>query len=696
MTAAPSGGTLDGRVMVRRPRTLALSSPLPAVGDWRLRAVVAAMLVILALLVVTASAAAAPFVFAPPPGGSASVAYGDGFAYSDLVRAMRNGRVDRAVLDPERGEAEVWLSGGRREEVAYPPAGDLADRLTAAGARVEVRRRGGGRSLITMLLLSITAIAVLIWLIMRFSRRSRVEVPPTGDRPDSKAPASGDRRPQARFADVAGCDEAVDELREFVTFLRHPARFTRVGARIPSGLLLHGPPGTGKTLLARALAGEADVSFFAASGSEFMDRYVGVGASRVRQLFARARRLSGGAVVFIDELDAIGKRRSDAGDVGSSESDHTLNQLLVELDGFESSDRVVCVAATNRMELLDPALLRPGRLSRHVLIDLPSADGRRAILDVHARGKPLADDVELGRLAEGTAGCSGADLAEVLNEGAILAARADRDRITHADLEEAHLRVLAGPPRRSSPLTEAERKVVAHHEAGHALVAEFCATCDKTGRLTIRPRGRAAGLAVPTRRDRTLHSAQYVHEQMMVLLAGRAAERAVYGHVSSGAANDLQQANTLARRAITELGFSPRAGQLVDSMQGRMIRLAETTHQVIDEEVERMIAEAYRDAIAMVEHHREPLDRLARALLASEELDRLEIAAALGEPPQRRPGIRRPPGPRPEPALHRPEERARHPASPRRRVRRSLAPALAVVRTALTGRPERRGGAPIA
>jgi cell division protease FtsH len=531
-------------------------------------------------------------------------------------------------------------------------------------------------------------------MIMRLSRGPRVNMPGGDDVGATRTAPSAARRPVVRFTDVAGSEEAVEEVREFEEFLRKPERFSRVGAKVPSGLLLHGPPGTGKTLLAKALAAEAGVSFFAVSGSDFLERYVGVGAARVRELFARARRAENGAVVFIDELDAIGKRRSDASDAGSGERDQTLNQLLVELDGFEPRDRVVCVAATNRTELLDPALLRPGRLSRHVLVDLPSAEGRRAILEVHARDKPLEDDVELDRLADGTAGCSGADLADILNEGAILAGRAGRSLITQADVEEGHLRVLAGPPKRSSPLSEEERQVVAHHEAGHALVAEFCASCDKTGRLTIKPRGRAAGLAVAARRDRTLHSTQHVHEQLMVLLGGRAAERSVYGHVSSGAANDLQQANVLARRAVTEFGFSPRAGQLVDSTTGRMVRLAETTHRVIDEEVERMIAEAYRDAIAMIEDHRVQLDRLAGALLTSEELDRLEIADALGEPPPR-PPVRPEAGPRPEPALRRPEPTAPHVVTTRRRARRRLAPALAVVRTALVGRPDRHGGAPI-
>jgi cell division protease FtsH len=365
----------------------------------------------------------------------------------------------------------------------------------------------------------------------------------------------------------------------------------------------------------------------------------------------------------------------------------------VELDGFDPRQSVVCVAATNRMEVLDPALLRPGRLSRHVLVDLPSAEGRRTILGVHGRGKPFAEDVDLDRLAEGTAGSAGADLADLLNEGAIIAARAGRTRITQADLEEGHLRVLAGPEKRSSPLSEEERRIVAHHEAGHALVAEVCPSQDKTHRLTIRPRGHAAGLAVTASRDRTLHSTQHVHERLMVLLGGRAAERLIFGHVSSGAANDLEQANMLARRAVGELGFSPRAGQLVGGLGGRAVRLAESTHRVIDEEVERMIAEAYRDAIALVEEHRTQLERLARALIASEDLDRLEIAAALGEarPRQR---TRPHPGPRPAPALRQHAPATRRPARQRRPLAPRLAPALPAALAAFIGRADRTRRAP--
>ena len=459
---------------------------------------------------------------------------------------------------------------------------------------------------------------------------------------------------------------------------------------MPSGLLLHGPPGTGKTLLAKALASEAGVEFFAASGAEFVERYVGVGASRVRELFARARAAEEGAVIFIDELDAVGRKRSEGGHGGNDEHEHTLNQLLIEMDGFTGNERLVVVAATNRLDVLDAALLRPGRFSRQVAVELPNAEGRLSILGVHARGRPLAADIDLVEFADGTAGCSGADLREMLNEAAIMAARDGRAEVTREDLAEGHLRALAGPKRRSSPLSAEERDTVAYHEAGHALVAEYCETQDPTQRLTIVPRGRAGGMAVIARRDRALHSARHVHEQLMVLLGGRAAEHVIYGHVSSGAADDLQRANAIARNAVMSLGFSPRAGQLTATASGQNMPLSESTRQVIDEEVERMIAEAYGDAITLAEEHRAELVALAVALLAHDDLDRGRIAELLGTG-RPRPRADLDLGPRTEPALRRQHEPAR-PADvvPLERPRRRLVPSPAAAAAALRGAFGRR------
>lgn len=546
--------------------------------------------------------------------------------YSDLLSAISKDRVTAATLDPERGRAAVRLRGAPEEvEITVPPeAQDLADRLTASGARVSVRGHGGLPTPVTFLL--VVAIATGLVLLVRTERRRRHGR--AGADMDLRRSASVDSedRPLVGFGDVAGCEEAVEEVREFVEFLRSPDRFARVGARMPSGVILHGPPGTGKTLLAKALAGEAGTDFYAVSGSDFVEQFVGVGAKRVRELFSRARKCDAGAVIFIDEIDAIGKKRSSSGHGGNEEREGTLNELLVQMDGFQTDRRVVVVAATNRLDTLDPALLRPGRFARQVRVDLPTEEGRLRILGVHAAGKPIAGDVDLRPLAQITAGCSGADLADMLNEAAIMAARDGRDRLEQRDLEEGLLRALAGPEKKDGGLRDDERRTVAAHEAGHVLTAELCATQDKARRATIKPRGRAAGLALYGRTDRSLHDPAFIHEQLICLLGGRAAEWVTAGKVSSGAANDLQRANGIARQAVEELGLSPVAGQMVASAG----ELSDRSRAAIDGEVERLVTEAYREAIGLLEDHRAELGRLTEALLAAEDVDRAEILAAIG------------------------------------------------------------------
>jgi cell division protease FtsH len=639
---------------------------------------------------------------ATSPGGRHGGGEESGFRYSDLLAAIDRREVREASLDPRRAEVTVKLVDGRERKLGYPPTEDLADRLARAGADVEVTPgRGGGITPFSGVLIALMVVALILFgLSLRNRRRAGQRSGDPGGPLRAGTKVEGESRPRITFADVAGCDEAVEEVGEFVQFLRDPERFTRVGARMPSGLLLQGPPGTGKTLLAKALASEAEVEFFAASGAEFVERYVGVGASRVRDLFARARAAEGGAVIFIDELDAVGRKRSEGAGAGNDEHEHTLNQLLIEMDGFTGNERLVVVAATNRADVLDAALLRPGRFSRQVSVELPSAEGRLAILRVHARGRPLAREIDLAEIADATGGSSGADLREMLNEGAIMAAREGRVEVSREDLAEGHLRSLAGPKRRSSPVSAEERDIVAHHEAGHALVAEYCETQDPTLRLTITPRGRAGGMAVIARRDRALHSARHVHEQLMVLLGGRSAEHVIYGHVSSGAADDLQRANGVARHAVMSLGFSPRAGQLTATAAGQAMPLSESTRQVIDEEVERMIADAYRDAIAMVESHRAELVALSVALLASDDLDRARIATLLGTGRPQPAGVLDL-GPRPEPALRRQHEPQPLPApvvpleerrrrQPRRRLPQAPAAAAAALRSVLARRSSPR------
>jgi cell division protease FtsH len=586
-------------------------------------------------------------------------------SYAELRAALNRHEVSSVLLVPPRGEIRATMADGHSVRLHYPPSDEsLPGALVRSGAEVEVRNQvpqgGSGRTFmgIMMLVLLVTLIpAVFAWRRLRNAAEGGARRPRAGDASGLRADVQKGEadRPALRFSDVAGCDEAVEEVREVLDFTRDPERFARLGARPPRGIMLYGPPGTGKTLLAKALAGEAGLAFFAVSGSEFVEKYVGTGASRVRELFAKARTEEAGAVIFIDEIDAVGRRRSAGEDGSNSESEKTLNQLLVELDGFDTGERVVCVAATNRLDTLDEALLRPGRFGRQIHVDVPSEGGRLEILHLHGRGKPLGEDVDLKRLARITAGSSGAELAEMLNEAAIMTARAGGEEIGQAELEEGHLRVLAGPRKQASMLAEGEREVVAIHEAGHVLCAELCPTHDKAQRATVQPRGKAAGLAVYGRTDRALMGEREVHEKLICILGGRAAELVAVGTVSSGAANDLQQANALARQAVEELGLSARVGQIVTCSARGPVRVADPTLAAIDDEVRRLVAEAYVDAVALVRAHRPGLDALAEALVASQAVDRLEIEALLAAAPAaepERPALAPvPPAPRPAPAL---------------------------------------------
>ena len=597
----------------------------------QLRPIVCLCLVLAAVataLVGAGAARAVPVTGAPAEARQTPKA-DDAMQYSELLRAIESGSIRSAEVDDASSRMRVTLRSGETRDVSYPIGADkLIDRLAASGAAVELVRHRAGVIPLTLLPMILMLVLGFVFL-MVFLQQRRGGAGRSRQAALRKAVVS--ERPPARFADVAGCEEAVEELREMLDFLKTPERFARVGARMPSAVMLYGPPGTGKTLLARALAGEAGVPFFAASGSDFVELYVGVGAKRVRELFEQARRHPEGAVIFVDEIDAIGKRRGDGqSGMTNDERDQTLNALLVELDGFTTSSKVVCVAATNRLDTLDPALLRPGRFGRQIAVDLPDETGRAAILDVHAAGKPIADTVSLDRIARTSSGLSGAQLAEVVNEAAIMAARADRTEIVQSDFDEAQLRVLMGPEKRSSMLAEGELEIVAYHEAGHVLAAELCPNHDKAQRATIRPRGRAAGLALYGRSDRTLHDAAFVHEQMVCALGGRAAEQLVFGTVSSGAANDLSVVNGVARRAIEEFGFSPRVGQIVRSAQGVAVGLSQETLALIDREVERVVADAYRDALLLLTRHRDSLERIAQLLLTQGDVERVDIVTALG------------------------------------------------------------------
>jgi cell division protease FtsH len=544
--------------------------------------------------------------------------------YSDLLQALHRHAIRSATFDESAHLAAVVYRSGATALVPYPAADStLPLRMAKAGVGVGIAHESGGFPFLTLILWFGPLLLVGAAIAARGRKRA-------GAMADAAGPQIAGLRsdvgvasaPETRFDDVAGCDEAVEELAEIVSFLRTPERFARVDARMPAGLLLTGPPGTGKTMLARALAGEAGVRFFSASGSEFVERFVGVGASRVRELFKRAIS-SAPSVVFIDEIDALGASRGNYD--GNSEREQTLNELLVQMDGFAASSNVIVVAATNRPEVLDAALLRPGRFSRQIAIGLPSEDGRREILGVHSASKPLAHDVDLDAIARTTGGFSGAQLAELLNEAAIMAARENREIIEGDDLREGLRRVLAGPKRRSAPLAEGELEKIAYHEAGHVVCAELCEHHEKAQHVTIDPRGNAMGFALFGQEDRALHDEDQLREAMIAALGGRAAEQLVFGRASSGAKNDLEKVNAIARAAITEYGMSGRLGQFV----GDARRLSDQTMGLIERGVERLVAGAYADALALLEANRRQLDALARRLLVARELDRVDIVTAL-------------------------------------------------------------------
>jgi cell division protease FtsH len=477
----------------------------------------------------------------------------------------------------------------------------------------------------------------------------------------SKAKLLTGDTPKVTFDDVSGADEAKYELQEIVEFLKDPKKFSRLGGRIPKGALLVGPPGTGKTLLGRAVAGEAGRPFFSMSGSDFVEMFVGVGASRVRDLFEQGK-AQAPCIIFIDEIDAVGRHRGAGLGGGHDEREQTLNQLLVEMDGFEANDGVILLAATNRPDVLDPALLRPGRFDRQIVVDAPDVKGREGILRVHMKKVPTSEDVDVNILAKGTPGMSGADLANLVNEGALLAARRGKDRVEMIDLDDAKDKVMLGTERKSMVLSEGERKLTAYHEAGHAVIALRLPGLDPVHKVTIIPRGRALGITASLpEEDRHSYSRDYLLGRLVMLFGGRVAEEMIFGpdKVTTGAGNDIERATQMARRMVTQFGMSDAIGPMAvgDSEQevflgrdiGHRRQVSEQTAQLVDAEVKRILDETYELARKIVEEHRELLERIAVALLDRETLDReqVELLARGKELP---PGRTRKPMPQPDPA----------------------------------------------
>jgi cell division protease FtsH len=447
-------------------------------------------------------------------------------------------------------------------------------------------------------------------------------------------------QPKVTFKDVAGVDEAVEELQEIKEFLESPKKFQSLGARIPKGVLLFGPPGTGKTLLARAVAGEAGVPFFSISGSDFVEMFVGVGASRVRDLFEQAKQ-NQPCIIFMDEIDAVGRHRGAGLGGGHDEREQTLNQLLVEMDGFEANESIIMIAATNRPDILDPALLRPGRFDRQIVVDRPDREGRRAILDVHTKGKPLSGEIDLDVLAAQTAGFTGADLANLVNEAALLAARQGKKIVEMDELEESILRVIAGPEKKSRILTDEEKLITAYHETGHALVAHYLPYADPVHKVSIISRGQALGytITLPTE-DKFMVKKKEIMDKLAHMLGGRVAEEIRFEDITTGASNDLQRATETARRMVTQYGMSENLGPLTfghDPAQpfvgrdyGMGQEYSEETSRKIDAEIRRVIDEAYSSAGRVLREHRDELDMVSNILMERESVDKDEFDALLG------------------------------------------------------------------
>jgi cell division protease FtsH len=574
------------------------------------------------------------------------------WSYSELVAKAQAGEVASVTISGASGLAVD--TSGHKYNVALPSdqSVTLADNLKADGVKTVAFDSGTDLAtlLITFLpnLLILLLVGGLIYWSYRSIQRGQGQAMSFGR---SKPRLMSPERSLVTFADVAGVEEAQEELKEIVEFLKTPEKFRALGARIPRGVLMVGPPGSGKTLLARAVAGEAGVPFFSISGSEFVEMFVGVGASRVRDLFDQAKK-SSPCIVFVDEIDAVGRQRGTGLGGGNDEREQTLNQLLVEMDGFDTDTHVIVIAATNRPDVLDPALLRPGRFDRHVVLDRPDVRGRRAILDVHVKDKPLAPEVDLNVLARQTPGFCGADLANLVNEGAILAARSGHKEITMDDLEEAIYRVIAGPERKSVRISDEEKQIVAYHEAGHALVMHALPHTDRVHRISIMSRGSALGwtLSLPGD-DQHLANEVALHEQLAGLMGGRVAEEIVFGNVTSGAESDIKKATQLSRRMVTQWGMSQKLGPVSMGENNELVFLgrdlgerrnySEQMASLIDDEVRRFVEEAREVARTILIERRAVLGHLADRLISEEtvegeELDRMlppaqpQIAIASG------------------------------------------------------------------
>lgn len=562
-------------------------------------------------------------------------------AYDQFIEDLENGKVESLTIQPERGVYEVrgQMVGAEDESFityVWNSEAQLAEiRAFAETANVEVLPAKETSGWVTFLtsIIPFVIIFILFFFLLNQAQGGGSRVMNFGK---SKAKLYNDEKKKVRFKDVAGADEEKQELVEVVEFLKDPRKFAELGARIPKGILLVGPPGTGKTLLARAVAGEAGTPFFSISGSDFVEMFVGVGASRVRDLFENAKK-NAPCIIFIDEIDAVGRQRGAGLGGGHDEREQTLNQLLVEMDGFGANEGIIIVAATNRPDILDPALLRPGRFDRQITVDRPDVNGREAVLHVHARNKPLSDSVNMRAIAQRTPGFSGADLENLLNEAALVAARQNKKKIEMEDIDEATDRVIAGPAKKTRVISKKERNIVAFHESGHTVIGLILDDADIVHKVTIVPRGQAGGYAVMMpKEDRYFMTKPELLDKIVGLLGGRVAEEVVFGEVSTGAHNDFQRATGIARKMVTEYGMSDKLGPLqFGQAQGGQVFLGRDLHNEqnysdaiayeIDLEIQRIIKESYARAKQIITDNRDKLDIIAQTLLEVETLDAEQI-----------------------------------------------------------------------
>ncbi|HZO58253.1 MAG TPA: ATP-dependent zinc metalloprotease FtsH [Solirubrobacterales bacterium] len=595
--------------------------------------------------------------------------------FGQFLTQVENGQVKSVTINTRDNTLDVTaIDGKTKYETGYPDnyEEELVRDLRKNDVALSVKGKGGSNwlSLLTYILPFILLLAFWIFL-MNSVQGGGSRVMSFGK---SRAKRLSVDSPKVTFRDVAGVDEAVEELHEIKEFLENPKKFQALGARIPKGVLLYGPPGTGKTLLARAVAGEAGVPFFSISGSDFVEMFVGVGASRVRDLFEQAKQNSP-CIIFMDEIDAVGRHRGAGLGGGHDEREQTLNQLLVEMDGFEMKDNIILIAATNRPDILDPALLRPGRFDRQVVVDRPDRKGRARILEVHTRGKPLGKEIELDNLAGQTPGFTGADLANLVNEAALLAARDNKREITQHELEEGIMRVIAGPEKKTRVMGEKERLVTAYHEMGHAMVAHFLQHTDPVHKISIISRGQALGytISLPTE-DKFLTTRAELADTLAMTLGGRAAEEIVFSEITTGAANDLEKVTATAKQMVMRFGMSEKLGPRTfghDQSQPFLGRefsatadYSEEIAREIDDEIRRIVEEAHQTARQVLGDRREHLDRLSKLLLEHETIEREEFEALLAGKSEEE--VFGAPEPEQEPPAAPPVEPARRPvAEPR-------------------------------